>query len=361
MKHITFFTPSFGMGGVEHFLVAYANEFQRKGYQVDCVVCKSGGIWEQYLSEDVRLVDLGCVRLRKAFFPLRNYMKKENLDVFICCIDFSNFMTVLAALSLWKKPKILLSQQKFVDVESQMLGFWGKRTKLLMKIFYPHADKIFAVSRGTYDFLHQDVKLPAKKLTVIPNPVELSDLRNQANEKPNIELPANYIAFIGRFSPVKNIPLLLRAFDQVNIPDLELVLVGGGTEYDATKLMAASCKKAAMIHFTGESDNPYPVLKNAKILVSSSYSESFGIVLVEAMAFGKTVVATPTKGAIENLGDKYNKYISKDFEDENAFARLIEEAVRSPYPEEELLQEAEKYDLEQVLPLLEKLILEVSE
>jgi glycosyltransferase involved in cell wall biosynthesis len=359
MIHIAFFLPALDLGGVESILITYANDLQQKGYRVDFVLCKSGGVLEPYLSKYVTKINLGDIRLQDAFFSLRNYLKRNTPDIFISCADFPNFMAILASLSLMKRPKLIISQQGYKTADDDRIGFWGGQKYLLAKMLYPFANKIFATSTGLYDFVIHDLKIPKEKVTILNNPIVLKDLYTKADESIDIVLPDKYIIFIGRFYPVKNIPLLLRAFDQITIPDLELVLVGDGVDFEPLKQMAATCKKASSIHFTGGLNNPYPILKNSQALISCSYSEGFPTVVMEAMAFGKTAVVTPTKGAFEILGNQFNKYISKDFEDEKAFARLIEEAINAPYPADLLMQEAKTHDVGPALILLEKIISEV--
>ncbi|MDR0832718.1 MAG: glycosyltransferase [Candidatus Symbiothrix sp.] len=360
MRHIALFIPALNVGGLENLFIAYANKLEQKGYRVDLVLCKTGGALEHFLSPNVTKVDLGCVRVRKAYLPLRHYLKKQRPNIIISCSTFASFMAILAASSLIKKPKVAISQQAYLDAEIDMLGFLGRRTKSLMKLLFPHADQIFTVSQGTYDFVLNEIKVPGDKLLIINNPIDLSTIQTKAEERLNGTLPANYIAFVGRFSPVKNISLVLRAFDQVAIPDLELVLVGDGPETASLKQIASTCQKVNLIHFIGALANPYPVLKNAKAMVLTSYSEGFPTVIMEAMAVGKTTVSTPTKGAKEVLGAKFDKYISQDFEDADAFARLIEEAIQTPYPEDLMLQEAQKHDVDHAVALLEEKIILVE-
>ncbi|MDR0768668.1 MAG: glycosyltransferase [Dysgonamonadaceae bacterium] len=359
MLHIALFIPSLDVGGVEKYLVAFANDLQQKGYRVDFVICRSGGLLESGLSKDVTKVNLGNIRLRNAFFPLRNYLKRNVPDVFISCADFPNFVSVPAVLSLRKRPKLIISKQAYENLDDGSIGFPVRKKRWLMKVLYPFADKIYAVSGGIYDFLVHELNIPQEKVTILNNPVSLNNLYAAANQPVDIALPDKYIVFIGRFSRVKNIPLLLRAFDRISLPDMELVLVGDGSEFGRIKQLAAACKKAPFIHFTGGLSNPYPILKNAQALVSCSYSEGFPTVVLEALAFGKTVIATPTKGSLEILGTQFGKYVSAGFEDEKAFAQLVEEAVAAPYPAGLLMREAQKHDLAPAISLLENIISEV--
>lgn len=56
---ISFFLPSFNIGGVERVFINYANALSDKGYNVDFVVCKAEGVLLDLVSSSVKVVSLG--------------------------------------------------------------------------------------------------------------------------------------------------------------------------------------------------------------------------------------------------------------------------------------------------------------
>ena len=69
--------------------------------------------------------------------------------------------------------------------------------------------------------------------------------------------------------------------------------------------------------------NPFPYVKAADVLLSSSVAEGFSLVICEAMALGTPVVSTRTAGPVEILQDKYGLLCEHDDESIAAAVELM--------------------------------------
>jgi glycosyltransferase involved in cell wall biosynthesis len=123
---------------------------------------------------------------------------------------------------------------------------------------------------------------------------------------------ATVVGYVGRLVPKKGIPVLLEAFAAVagRFPQAHLVLVGGNDTGFHRDLMAEYRQLAAAaglggrVHFTGFLDDIRPALADFDVLVLPSVEpESFGRVLIEAMALGIPPVVSRIGGAIEVVED----------------------------------------------------------
>lgn len=119
---------------------------------------------------------------------------------------------------------------------------------------------------------------------------------------PTVYRPDPMILFLGRLSPSKNIPLLLEAFDRVasHLPEAKLVIAGGrvpGVEPVSAMIDRTSGAHRERIKVLVDIDDQTKaeLLASARCLVSPSINESFGLVLLEAMAAGTPVVATDSE------------------------------------------------------------------
>lgn len=113
--------------------------------------------------------------------------------------------------------------------------------------------------------------------------------------------PDPMILFLGRLSPSKNIPLLLEAFDRVasHLPEAKLVIAGSrvpGVEPVDAMIERTSRTHRDRIKVLVDIDDRTKagLLASARCLVSPSINESFGLVLLEAMAAGTPVIAIET-------------------------------------------------------------------
>ena len=191
-------------------------------------------------------------------------------------------------------------------------------------------DDIIAVSDGIYKYLIYDLKQKPTKIIKVPNPINVKEINVKSKKKCEFNLPDNYIVFIGRLGAVKNIYMLLDAYEKARLNECYLVIVGDGVDMMSLQKYAIKLSKKKRIIFTGATNNPLPVLRNAKSLVLPSFSEAFPTVLLEAICLGVPVVATPTEGAKEILNNLPNAYISNSFTDSDEFAKLLEQAYCQP-------------------------------
>jgi glycosyltransferase involved in cell wall biosynthesis len=107
--------------------------------------------------------------------------------------------------------------------------------------------------------------------------------------------------FVGRLAPVKGLRILMGAMPSIleQVPKLRLRIVGDGSDRAALERLAAPFEWA--VRFEG----PLPqaevarVLAEADAMVLPSFAEGVPVVLMEAMASGKPVIATSVAGVSE--------------------------------------------------------------
>ncbi len=123
-----------------------------------------------------------------------------------------------------------------------------------------------------------------------------------------------------RFIPHKRLPLIIKAFKEINSPNSKLVLIGEGEETDKAKEAVKAYNLESKVIFTGKlfGQPIYDEFKKASIYVSASLEEGFPNVFVEAMHFGLPIISSDVGGCGEIVKDSVNGYLFPVF-DENAF------------------------------------------
>lgn len=159
--------------------------------------------------------------------------------------------------------------------------------------------------------LHRNFGFFAKHLHVIPNGFDTSiykpdpELRSETREMLKIGSGATVIAHVGRFHPVKNHALFLKATLPLveDNPNLHLVMSGGGVSY-STKFFKDIIPDylACRIHLLGDRKDVAALLTSSNIFVQSSNTEAFPNVLAEAMASGCLCIATDVGDCLDILG-----------------------------------------------------------
>jgi glycosyltransferase involved in cell wall biosynthesis len=169
------------------------------------------------------------------------------------------------------------------------------------------ARRVIAVSRQTADELTEFFGTSSEKVVVVPNGVGASfapiDEGAQRAFRALKRLPDRYLLFVGTLEPRKNLPLLVRAYarwrkqtDDANL-DVKLVLAGGrGWYYDELfgSVREAGVEDAVILPGFVASDELPAWYGSALAFVFPSWTEGFGLPVLEAMACGTPVLCSAT-------------------------------------------------------------------
>lgn len=163
---------------------------------------------------------------------------------------------------------------------------------------YERLDAVFAPSRGMCEYLrdlgvsrviHQPLGVDAEVFT---------PARRRGNLRARLGLPpgARVLVYAGRLSPEKNLPVLLQAFALLGHP-YHLLLIGG-------KRRARPTHNVTMLPYRRDSLELARWIASADALVHAGTKETFGLVILEAMACGRPVVAARAGAFPEFVDEK---------------------------------------------------------
>ena len=166
-------------------------------------------------------------------------------------------------------------------------------------------------------------------IEIVPNGADVDVFAHAA---PAQLPPGRRLLFVGRLEPRKGFPVAVRAFASLaeRYADLQLVVVGDGDERTAVDQLAPAIR--SRVHMMGRvSAEALPTFhKAADIFISpATGSESFGIVLVEAMAAGLPLVASDIAGYREVARDRREGLLVQP-SDHDALANGVERLLQSP-------------------------------
>ncbi len=158
-----------------------------------------------------------------------------------------------------------------------------------------YLDEMTAVSDTAASFI---TTLTDRPVTIIPNGIDLAIF------KPVRKIPSatKTILYVGRMEARKGVKYLLKAFAILakQVPDIRLALIGDGSDRLKMEMLADALEiPPERIDFMGYVSNEEKIvtLQQADVFCAPAlYGESFGIVLVEAMACGVPIVAGNNPG-----------------------------------------------------------------
>jgi len=176
------------------------------------------------------------------------------------------------------------------------------------------AQRIISVSRAVADHF-RNVGALNERITVIPNGVDLEEYshlprRDVFRKRLQIEEDRKILLAIGRLEKIKGFQYLIEALPNI-LEKVPVDLIVGGPEFNygaQLRKLAKERKVEDHVVFYGPMDQneKLEAMAAADAIVIPSVYEGFGIVLLEAMAAGKAVVATTTGVAGEIIRDGKN-------------------------------------------------------
>lgn len=289
-----FLSPTKRYGGIERTLVTLAQELVDRGVEVRLAMLRNGEVpYSAEMPESVRLHRLRTGSKLSAIPAVIRLIRQHRPDAVITTNDHSAQVAVLARLLGRLNTKVYLT----------ITGMWSSMIKrrlqrLMIKLTYPKADRIIAVSYGTADDLCESFAIPKEMVSVIYNPVITRDFHSRTERKPDHPwfqsgevIPI--ILAASRLSPEKGLPSLLHAFHivQREIP-CRLLILGEGSERDKLEREVEQLGLQDRVDLPGYISDPLPYMAHAQIFAFPSLREGFGIALAEALAAGAQVVST---------------------------------------------------------------------
>ena len=177
----------------------------------------------------------------------------------------------------------------------------------LEKTLVSFATRVVAVSDSISRRL---VFVSGDKIRVIPNAVDPAEVEignSSRNVRASLDIPpqAFVAGVVGRFSPEKGQTYFLRALAlaRERFPLLIGILVGDGQDRQALEAEAAALGVYGAIHFIGHVTDVAEYYRAMDLVVMPSLSEGMPNVALEAMLFGKALVATGVGGIPEVVLD----------------------------------------------------------
>ncbi len=351
-RRLLFYCPVLTDGGAERVWALLAGALAARGLEVHLVVDKEARNGPS-VPAGVRLHMLPAGRMAE-LRELRRLLKDVRPDAALSAIAASPLLLTLAASGL-DIPLI----HAFHGFEEWRTGRLTRLTWHLLPWIARRSARIVTVSDALRKYLAENWNVPADRLVRIWNPVALPDPLPSVTTEDLLSRPQEIIC-IGRLSQEKGHGLLLRAMSLMRNREARLTLLGEGPRRSHLEEQVRHLGIAERVRFAGWQDDIWPWLAKARVLALPSRTESFGNVVVEALAAGLPVVSTDTPGPAEILaGDaRLGRIVSSTEAEEMAAA--LDAALAAPGDPAPRQARATDFSAAKGVDAWERLILDVT-
>lgn len=344
MKKISILSLHLGYGGIEKCVVTLANTLCTR-YEVEIAVCyklydkpafsiddrvkvkylnkdlkPNNNEFRQYLKEKrfIRVLKEGIKGLKGLYRRKKtmvNYIMNSDSDVIISTRDIFNYW--LSGYGKADTLKIGWEHNHFHDNYKYANNISRSAKRL---------DYLVLVSSELQKFYAKELQNSNCMCIHIPNTIESLPPRKASLENTRL-------ISVGRLSKEKGYIDLLKVFKRLSIdyPDWTLDIVGDGSERESIENYIKDNELEDKVKLHGFQGKEYidKLLNQSSIYLMTSYTESFGIVLIEAMSHGVPCMAYDSaEGAREIINSGENGYLIKH-RNQEAMVKKIEDLIKN--------------------------------
>lgn len=372
MKKVTILALHLGYGGIENVISTLANTLSSK-YDVEIISTYKLYNEPAYkLDEKVKVTYLK-EDLKPNKKEIEHYFKNKNYSLLI--------KELLKAVKIYfLRRHLMVKAIKNVDTDvlistrtlhNNWVSKYGKGS--YRKIAWEHnhhnndkkyIKKLVKSCKNIDNLVLVSKELAAFYKTYLGNKVVY--IPNSLDKIPNkySKLEEKNIISVGRLSKEKGFDDLLKVFKKISLKhsDWKLNIIGDGLEKNELLNLAKELKLGDKVVFHGFQNKEYinECLLKSSIYVMTSHTESFGLVLVEAMSFGIPCVSyTSAQGANEIIKNEETGFLIENRDSEEMISKidlLIEDDKLRKKMGQNAKNESKSYAPEFILDKWSKLI-----
>lgn len=296
-----------------------------------CVLILNDGVLAQRLA--TLDVELTVVRENTLSFAgllsaARTFVARQRPDVIHSHRYKENVLAFLAAAGSSRRTRLLATQHGLPEAPPRRRLSRAAAVSHLNRSLLRHRfDRVVGVSSNICKVFQTDFRIPAARLAVIHNGIELPPAA--AHSKPTTEW---VIGSAGRLFPVKDYPLMVATAGEVirSSPQTRFLLAGNGPQRAEIEHLIDH-QQLRSFSLVGQQDDMTGFYARLDVYLNTSQHEGIPMSILEAMAHGLPVVAPDVGGIGEIIEDGVDGFLVSD-RNPKAFAapllRLQDVALR---------------------------------
>ena len=305
---VLFLIPSLRGGGAERVITTLLQHLDRSSFKLTlALVDARKSVFLNEVPADVEFIDLGCRRVRYALPKIVALIWKRRPDVVFSTLGHLNLALAMLRPLLPRNPRYIARESSIV---SQVLAAHRnpQLRRWMYRRFYGNHDAVVCQSQAMLDDLVANHAFPRERTVLIHNPVDVERVRRLSAEtgpdnEPAFKKNSDGVQLItaGRLAHEKGFDLLIEALALLDTARVQLTILGTGPLRACLERLAQTMGVADRVRFAGFQANPYAWFAWADAFVFSSRFEGFPNVVLEALACGTPVIATPAPGGTREV------------------------------------------------------------
>lgn len=331
-------TPVFDTGGTEVYILNLINYLEDKSCDIK-LLCGNGKRKDLLDINNINYTIIESLSKKSLFncikAPIKIYREIKCFKPQIIHTS-SVFSTIIAKLTVMIYNIIEKENIKII------LTLHGGPNKNIEKDAAPIlkfcCDKVISLSYNSKKLLHLN-GVPEEKIRVVYNGIKTQNNDNSEVKKMDSELI--YIVSCGRLTEQKGYTYLLKALKIVvgYKKEFKMLILGEGELKNSLEKEVDELGLQEFVEFLGFKENSEEYIQAADIFVLPSLWEQFPISILEAMSYGKAIIASNVNGVEEQLGDTGILVSPKDI---NELAKALDSLIMNYEKRQYLGKEAKK-------------------
>lgn len=331
---ILFVLPRMVTGGVERVTLRLVAGLQARGHECAFALRRAYG---EFLPEAEALCpvfEVAAGGLHQFVPKLAQLIRSWQPSHIVTAFADVGVLTHLAIKQSGHKPYWVHGVHGTHDAVTATPGIKGRLRYQVDQYFaawvYKKAGKVVAVSDGVRADILQRFTVDASQVVTIYNPVLDESQLIPKSSTTGFATPPKIVA-LGRLAREKGFDILIDAMRQVPQPWL-LEIWGDGEDKSVLQIQIEAYGLQDHIRLCGHTSQPLDVLRQADVFVLSSRYEGFGLVLVEALAAGCSIVATDCPHGPREILENGRYGLLVGNENPQALAAGISQALNQTQP-----------------------------
>lgn len=313
-----------------------AAQLMRRGYPLRLACCTGSRLANEAAARGVPLLPLpvtGYVH-PALVWRLSRSIRRDGFRIIHCQHSRDLSIVVPAADFARTSPTIILSKR---------MGSYVRKHDPLHQYTYSRVRRVLAISGVIHHNVRETTPVHPQSIITLHDAIDTSEFSPNKVDRRRVRSEFGYsddtvvVGFVGRFSPGKGHEELLEAAATLarTRPQVRFLVVGEASEGEEgyAEQIRQRCTSLALdrcVTFAGFRRDVPEIMASFDILAFPSHAESFGVVLIEAMAMELPVVSTNCDGVLDIVVDGHTGLFVPP-RDAPALAAALGRLVDSPH------------------------------